>query len=99
MSKRITMNEVMEALNNINKRLDALENKSKPTTTTKGSATASKKSAKVSTDIKDYEPKKSADGNYNWKSYKSKRTDYCYAVATKGEALCCLSSASCSSSL
>lgn len=36
-----------------------------------------------SVDIKDYEPKKQ-DSNYNWVSYKARRSAYCYAVATGG---------------
>ena len=39
---------------------------------------------KYSTDLKDYEPKKDKDGHYNWTSYNSKRTAYCYAVVTDG---------------
>ena len=35
--------------------------------------------------IKDFEPKKDADGNYNWRSYECTRTRYCYYVATNGE--------------
>ena len=90
---KITNAMIMEALNGINKKLDAIDNrvttlegKSKPTVSTKGNAKTAKA---VSTDIKDYEPKKDSNGNYIWASYKAKRKDYCYAVATKGEALSC----------
>ena len=42
-----------------------------------------KKSTTSKLTIKDFEPK--AQGtNYNWKSYCSNRTKYCYFVATKG---------------
>ena len=91
---KITNAMIMEALNGINKKLDAidhrvttLEGKSKPSTSTKGKAEKTAKA--VSTDIKDDEPKKDSNGNYIWASYKAKRKDYCYAVATKGEALSC----------
>jgi len=91
---KITNAMILEALNSINGKLDAIDKrvttlesgKSKPTTSGKGTSKVAKG---YSTDIKDYEPKKSADGHYNWSSYKAKRTDYCYAVATKGEALGC----------
>ena len=43
---------------------------------------------KYSMKLADYEPKKN-DGFYNWASYKAKRTDYCYAVATNGKYLGC----------
>lgn len=43
---------------------------------------------KHSMKITDYEPKKN-DGFYNWASYKAKRSDYCYAVATNGKYLGC----------
>ena len=90
---KITNAMIMEALNGINnkidaisKRVDTLEGKSAKPTTSKGNAKTAKA---VSTDIKDYEPKKDSNGNYIWNSYKAKRKDYCYAVATKGEALSC----------
>ena len=91
---KITNAMILEALNSINSKLDAIDQrvttlesgKSKPTTSGKGTSKVAKG---YSTDIKDYEPKKSKDGNYNWTSYKSKRTDYCYAVATEGKALGC----------
>lgn len=101
MAKRITNEMIMEALNGINSKLGSIEDrvsklekgaKAVPSVKGKGNATASakaEKSAKFSTNLKDYEPKKSADGNYNWASYKAKRKDYCYAVATKGQALGC----------
>ena len=53
-------------------------------------------SAKYSTSLKDYEPKKDADGHYIWgrktdtvksKHYLAMQKAYCYAVATKGKAL------------
>lgn len=91
---KITNAMLMEAINSINTKLGAieervssLEGKSKPTTSTKGKAEKTAKA--VSTDLKDYEPKKDSNGNYIWASYKAKRKDYCYAVATKGEALGC----------
>ena len=93
---KITNAMLMEAINNINSKLTSIESrvttlenggKSKPTTSSKGKS--EKPSTAYSTNIKDYEPKKSADGNYVWASYKAKRTDYCYAVATKGKALGC----------
>ena len=67
--------------------------KAETTNTTKGRGTANegKKPStptKHSTNLKDYEPKKT-DGFYNWASYKAKRTDYCYAVATNGKHLDC----------
>ena len=68
--------------------------KTETATTTKGRGTAnegkkpSTPKTKHSTNIKDYEPKKN-DGFYNWNSYKAKRTDYCYAVATNGKYLGC----------
>ena len=89
---KITNAMLMEAINGINtkfdtlsKRVEALEGKSKSVPTTSGKGI----SKLYSVELKDYEPKKSADGNYNWSSYKAKRTDYCYAVATKGKALGC----------
>lgn len=53
-------------------------------------------STKYSTFINDYEPKKDADGHYVWgrktdtvksKHYLAMQKAYCYAVATKGQAL------------
>ena len=104
MAKKITNEMIMEALNGINEKLGSIEDrvsklekgaKAIPSVKGKGNSTASAKaekadkSAKYSTKLADYEPKKSADGNYNWASYKAKRKDYCYAVATKGQALGC----------
>ena len=101
MAKRITNEMIMEALNGINTKLGSIEDrvsklekgaKAVPSVKGKGNATASAKaenSAKYSTNLKDYEPKKGADGHYIWVSYKAKRKDYCYAVATKGQALGC----------
>ena len=59
-------------------------------TSGRGTATAKTTAAapKYSTKLSDYEPKKN-DGFYNWASYKAKRTDYCYAVATNGQYLDC----------
>ncbi len=55
---------------------------SKKTTTAKAVDTSSSTKKKLT--IKDFEPK--AQGtNYNWKSYCSNRTKYCYFVATNGE--------------
>ena len=54
------------------------------------------KTTKYSVAIKDYEPKKDADGHYIWgrktdtvksKHYLAMQKAYCYAVATKGKAL------------
>lgn len=51
---------------------------------------------KYSTSIKDYAPKKGADGHYIWgrktdtvksKNYLAMQKAYCYAVATNGQAL------------
>jgi DNA mismatch repair ATPase MutL len=65
----------------------------KPETTKKVEAP---KTTKYSTSIKDYEPKKDADGHYIWgrktdtvksKHYLAMQKAYCYAVATKGKAL------------
>lgn len=93
---KITNAMLMEAINGINnkidaisKRVDTLEGKSKPTASSKGKAEKSATTKGYSTKITDYEPKKGADGHYVWVSYKAKRKDYCYAVATKGEALGC----------
>lgn len=56
---------------------------------------ASKKTAKYSTKLADYEPKK-VDNNYIWgkktdtiksKHYMAMQKAYCYAVATKGQAI------------
>lgn len=43
------------------------------------------KSEALSTNLKDYEPVAQGD-NYSWASYKAKRSNYCYAVVTKGRA-------------
>ena len=88
------VNEMRVDINSIGDRVGKLEKGAKtvPSVKGKGNATASakaEKTAKFSTNLKDYEPKKSADGNYNWASYKAKRKDYCYAVATNGQALGC----------
>ena len=57
---------------------------------------SAKTDAKHSTSLKDYEPKKDADGHYIWgrktdtvksKHYLAMQKAYCYAVATKGKAL------------
>ena len=45
--------------------------------------TSTKKSTTSKLTIKDFEPKAQGD-NYNWKSYCTNRTKYCYFVATKG---------------
>lgn len=94
---RITNAMLMEAINGINtkfdalsKRVEALEGKSKPTVSTKGN---SKTAKAVSLNIADYEPKKK-DGFYIWgrktdtmKSghYMAMRKAYCIAVATNGQ--------------
>ena len=55
-----------------------------------------KQTTKYSTSLKDYEPKKGADGHYIWgrksdtvksKNYRAMQIAYCYAVATKGQAI------------
>ena len=52
-----------------------------------GTSSATQKKTSSSTKkkltIKDFEPKAQGD-NYNWKSYCTNRTKYCYFVATKG---------------
>lgn len=62
----------------------------------KNAETPKKQTTKYSTSLKDYEPKKGADGHYIWgrktdtvksKNYRAMQTAYCYAVATKGQAL------------
>ena len=47
--------------------------------------------SKHSMKLTDYEPKgeKTEKGYTNWASYKAKRSDYCYAVATNGKYLGC----------
>lgn len=59
-------------------------------------AETSKKTTKYSTSLKDYEPKKGEDGHYIWgrktdtvksKNYLAMQKAYCYAVATKGQAI------------
>lgn len=61
----------------------------------RGSATGKKAEGKYSTKIADYEPKK-VDGFYKWgkktdtiksKNYRAMQIAYCYAVATKGQAV------------
>ena len=62
-----------------------------PTSANEGRRSATPNEApktKHSTKLSDYEPKKN-DGFYNWASYKAKRSDYCYAVATNGKYLGC----------
>ena len=54
---------------------------SKKTTTAKAVETSSSTKKKLT--IKDFEPK-AQGSNYNWQSYCSNRTKYCYFVATKG---------------
>ena len=54
---------------------------SKKTTTAKAVETSSSTKKKLT--IKDFEPK-AQGSNYNWESYCSNRTKYCYFVATKG---------------
>ena len=70
-------------------------------TTGRGTATTTKKAepktaTKYSTSLKDYEPKKGDDGHYIWgrktdtvksKHYLPMQKAYCYAVATKGQAI------------
>ena len=101
MTTREMLANIMKSVEGIDSRLGSIEdrvtklekgNKAVPSVKGKGNATASakaEKTAKFSTNIKDYEPKKGADGHYIWVSYKAKRKDYCYAVATKGQALGC----------
>ena len=54
----------------------------------KGRGSKAATTPKYSTNLKDYEPKKN-DGFYNWASYKSNRTKFCYAYATGGKAIGC----------
>ena len=89
-----TLEEVNGKISAIDKRVTALEKGKKPTNSGKGSSTAKvvekeATKAKYSTNIKDYEPKKDANGHYIWVSYKAKRKDYCYASATNGKTLGC----------
>ena len=94
---KITNEMLLAAINNVNSELTTLKvevkNLKADVTTLKGGngksakPTVSTKSASpklFSTKVEDYEPKKDADGNYNWKSYKASRTRFCYAVATNG---------------
>ena len=73
----------------------ALKEASAPSTSAnKGRNSATPNEApktKYSTKLSDYEPKgeKTAKGYTNWNSYCSKRSDYCYAVATNGKYLGC----------
>lgn len=62
----------------------------------RGNAKSEVKELKYSTSLKDYEPKKGNDGHYIWgrktdtvksKHYLAMQKAYCYAVATKGEAI------------
>ena len=63
---------------------------------TSSKKTESKTATKYSTSLKDYEPKKGDDGHYIWgrktdtvksKHYLPMQKAYCYAVATKGQAI------------
>lgn len=66
-------------------------------TTSRGTGTATKQAAtKYSVSLKDYEPKKGADGHYIWgrktdtvksRNYLAMQKAYCYAVATNGQAI------------
>ena len=62
----------------------------------KNSKTTVRKELKYSTALKDYEPKKGNDGHYIWgrktdtvksRNYLAMQKAYCYAVATKGQAI------------
>ncbi len=64
--------------------------------TSRGNATETPKTTKYSVSLKDYEPKKGADGHYVWgrktdtvksKHYLAMQKAYCYAVATNGKAI------------
>lgn len=71
------------------------------TATGRGTGTTTKKTepkttTKYSTSLKDYEPKKGDDGHYIWgrktdtvksKHYLAMQKAYCYAMATKGQAI------------
>ena len=77
------------------------ETPTKGNTKSRGASTATEAPKKVattkySTALKDYEPKKGADGHYIWgrktdtvksKNYLAMQKAYCYAVATKGQAI------------
>lgn len=65
-------------------------------TQTKELKNSKTKELKYSTSIKDYEPKKGNDGHYIWgrktdtvksRNYLAMQKAYCYAVATKGQAI------------
>ena len=60
----------------------------KKAVTTKGKGNAQPKVEKASKNavkIADFEPKRGADGEYLWVSYKAQRKAYCVAVATDGK--------------
>ena len=68
----------------------------KKTGTTKNASSQKTTATKYSTSLKDYEPKKGDDGHYIWgrktdtvksKHYLPMQKAYCYAVATKGQAI------------
>ena len=96
----MTKNEKMELAQII---AEAVVNALKETPTSgnqkkesKARGNAKTKELKYSTSIKDYEPKKGNDGCYIWgrktdtvksKNYLAMQKAYCYAVATKGEAI------------
>lgn len=67
-----------------------------PTSTKSRKAKSEAPTTKYSTTLKDYAPKKGADGHYIWgkktdtvksKHYLAMQKAYCYAVATKGQAI------------
>lgn len=65
---------------------DALKGANKPAPARGNEAPTPKKTvATTKSAIMEYEPKKGADGEYIWASYKAKRGDYCYFVATNGD--------------
>lgn len=64
---------------------DALKGQMKASTPKSGRGNELPETKPAKKTIKDFEPKKDKDGNYNWRSYECARTRYCYYVATNGE--------------
>ena len=77
LNKEITIGELTDAL----KALGSINDGGNSGTN------SGKGTVKYSTNIKDYEPKKDKDGNYNYRSHGVNRKKYCYAVATNGLAV------------
>ena len=89
--KKITNKEIMETLMALNATLESLDSRiSKLESSSTNSANStkkatSKKSAPKSSKVNlaDFEPKKDADGHYNWASYKACRRRYVEEVSGK----------------